>query len=413
MIRRGLVLNENIVVKCMQLYESKCTRHSNMVIGNTMAGKTTTWEILQEALNESYKKEFAERDKAGQNTTEKDKPYKYKPVKVQILNPKAVSLQELYGYEMKDGSNTVWKDGVLARVLKDMCKADDAIENRWMILDGPVDTLWIETMNSVMDDSKLLTLDSGDRIKLTTNVRLLFECENLNVASPATVSRAGMIYLDIEELHWRDSLIESWIRKKKVDFGEDYAEKLKDCVHSHLQKVMDVKKTCKELVVTSDSALIRSFTRLYDCLMVNFPYGKNEERDTYLNYIEKWFIFAMIWSVGCTVEGGEEGRLKIENILRDGAPTGIPMTGTVYDYFIDLERKDFKLWSDKISGDQKGLFKDKKFHEIQVETIDSKRNRYVVEALLKNEKIEILLIGRSGVGKTSMVENILRSIDTN
>lgn len=46
MIRKGLVLNENIVVKCMQLYESKCTRHGNMVIGSTMSGKTTCWEVL-------------------------------------------------------------------------------------------------------------------------------------------------------------------------------------------------------------------------------------------------------------------------------------------------------------------------------------------------------------------------------
>ena len=215
MIRRGLVLNENIVVKCMQLYESKCTRHGNMVIGSTMSGKTTCWEILMEALNKSYEKEFEERTKSGEITSESKKPYKYKSVRMQVINPKAVSLEELYGFEMKDGSNVIWRDGVLARVLKDMCKAEDANENRWMILDGPVDTLWIETMNSVLDDSKLLTLDSGDRIKLTTNVRLLFECENLDVASPATVSRAGMVYLDIEELPWRDTIMESWIRKKK------------------------------------------------------------------------------------------------------------------------------------------------------------------------------------------------------
>lgn len=72
-----------------------------------------------------------------------------------------------------------------------------------MILDGPVDTLWIETMNSVLDDSKLLTLTNGDRTSLSPNVRLLFEVQDLAVASPATVSRAGMIYMDIEELGWK------------------------------------------------------------------------------------------------------------------------------------------------------------------------------------------------------------------
>lgn len=81
-------------------------------------------------------------------------------------------------------------------------------------MDGPVDTLWIETMNSVLDDSKLLTLTNGDRIKIKENVRLLFEVENLNVASPATVSRAGMIYLDIDELGWKP-IIKSWVLTKK------------------------------------------------------------------------------------------------------------------------------------------------------------------------------------------------------
>ena len=79
-----------------------------------------------------------------------------------------------------------------------------------MILDGPVDTLWIESMNSVLDDNKLLTLNNGDRIALSPQVRLLFEIENLAVASPATVSRAGMIYLDIEELGWKP-IVDMWI----------------------------------------------------------------------------------------------------------------------------------------------------------------------------------------------------------
>jgi|TARA_B110001450_G_C17337481_1_gene366068 dynein heavy chain len=82
-----------------------------------------------------------------------------------------------------------------------------------MVIDGPVDTLWIESMNSVLDDSKLLTLNNGDRIALSPNVRLLFEVENLSVASPATVSRAGMIYMDIDELGW-EPYVSMWIQKK-------------------------------------------------------------------------------------------------------------------------------------------------------------------------------------------------------
>jgi len=108
--------------------------------------------------------------------------------------------------------------------------------NRWMILDGPVDTLWIESMNSVLDDSKLLTLNNGDRIGLTGNVRLLFEVENLAVASPATVSRAGMVYLDYEELGYRPAL-DQWLLKKK-EHGEDFYERLSELVTKYLLKVL-------------------------------------------------------------------------------------------------------------------------------------------------------------------------------
>ena len=81
-----------------------------------------------------------------------------------------------------------------------------------MILDGPVDTLWIESMNTVLDDNKVLTLLNGDRISLPLTVGLVFEVENLAVASPATVSRAGMVYIDINDLGWRP-YIESWIER--------------------------------------------------------------------------------------------------------------------------------------------------------------------------------------------------------
>jgi len=141
--------------------------------------------------------------------------------------------------------------------------------NRWMVLDGPVDTLWIESMNSVLDDNKLLTLNNGDRIALTPNVRLLFEIENLAVASPATVSRAGMIYMDIEELGYRPYL-EMWILEKKHTFGEDYGQSLSDWVIKYLEKVIKVKRLeCTEMVTTSECACIRALTNLYDALVIH------------------------------------------------------------------------------------------------------------------------------------------------
>lgn len=139
-----------------------------------------------------------------------------------------------------------------------------------MVLDGPVDTLWIESMNSVLDDNKLLTLNNGDRIALTSNVRLLFEVQDLSVASPATVSRAGMIYMDVEELGWRPHM-EMWIAEKQRLFGEDYGTSLTEWVQKYLVKVLTVKRVhCHEMVVTSETACVRSFSNLFDALVLTF-----------------------------------------------------------------------------------------------------------------------------------------------
>ena len=73
---------------------------------------------------------------------------------------------------------------------------------KWIVLDGDIDPMWIESLNTVMDDNKILTLASNERIPLTKNMRLLFEIHTLKCATPATVSRAGILYLNPQDLNW-------------------------------------------------------------------------------------------------------------------------------------------------------------------------------------------------------------------
>ncbi|KAJ8934455.1 hypothetical protein NQ314_013330 [Rhamnusium bicolor] len=96
-----------------------------------------------------------------------------------------------------------------------MNKPTDKPERRYILFDGDVDALWIENMNSVMDDNKLLTLANGERIRLQTPVcALLFEVGVLEYASPATVSRAGMVYVDPKNLGYQPFLGQMGEQKK-------------------------------------------------------------------------------------------------------------------------------------------------------------------------------------------------------
>lgn len=185
------------------------------------------------------------------------------------------------------------------------------------MFDGPVDTLWIESMNSVMDDNKVLTLINGDRISmpeqvtdslpetvfevdfslassvkryvvLLPQVSLLFEGENLAQASPATVSRCGMVYNDYTDLGWTP-YVQSWLDKRhKVPqsssrewdqkcsvvlftliclLWQAEVEHLKQMFDKFIEKVINFKKAnCKELVTITELNGVMSLCRLYDAM---------------------------------------------------------------------------------------------------------------------------------------------------
>ena len=158
----------------LQLYDTILVRHGLMLVGPTGGGKTMTEFVLQRAMTMLEKKGFAK-------------------VHNHILNPKSITMGQLYG-QFNEQTHE-WADGILAYMVRETVK-DNSGERHWIIFDGPVDALWIESMNTVLDDNKKLCLNSGQILTLTPYMTMMFEVEDLAVASPATVSRCGMVYME-------------------------------------------------------------------------------------------------------------------------------------------------------------------------------------------------------------------------
>ncbi|KAF6211132.1 hypothetical protein GE061_014246, partial [Apolygus lucorum] len=182
---------EVALTKVIQLYETKNSRHSTVILGQPGSAKSSTWKLLKGAMNSLHLRGISG----------------YEQVQEYVINPKSVSLAELYGeYNL---TTNEWADGILSNVMRKVC-ADEQPNEKWVLFDGPVDAVWIENMNSVMDDNKVLTLINSERITLAVQVSLLFEVEDLSQASPATVSRCGIIFNDYKDFGWRP-YVDSWL----------------------------------------------------------------------------------------------------------------------------------------------------------------------------------------------------------
>ncbi|KAJ1563200.1 Dynein heavy chain 6, axonemal [Cladochytrium tenue] len=236
---RKLEVVDAFVTRICQLYETMKIRHGVMLVGPTGGGKTTCYQVLQEACTQIKEKHPSVID--------------IQKVKTWVLNPKCVAMTELYGeFNL---ATMEWKDGLIGVVFREQV-AEDTPDEKWTVCDGPVDALWIENMNTVLDDNKLLTLINGERIKMNNTMHMLFEVADLAVASPATVSRCGMVYMDPVSLGWWP-FVKKWLRNLPDHVSSDIRDFIGTLFETYVERGLQfVRRHCKEYIKSVNLNLV-------------------------------------------------------------------------------------------------------------------------------------------------------------
>uniref|UniRef100_A0A8C8DLQ1 Dynein axonemal heavy chain 12 n=1 Tax=Oryzias sinensis TaxID=183150 RepID=A0A8C8DLQ1_9TELE len=357
--------------KLIQTYEMMIVRHGFMLVGESFAGKTKVLHVLADTLSLMNERGHGEEEK----------------VIFRTLNPKSITMGQLFG--QFDLVSHEWTDGVVANTFREFALAETP-DRKWVVFDGPIDTLWIESMNTVLDDNKKLCLMSGEIIQMSNQMSLIFEANDLSQASPATVSRCGMIYMEPSQLGWKPLVI-SWINTLPDPLqSPDNRSLILDLFH---------------WLIPPSLQMLRRHCRVRDSLAA--------------------FASSLVWSVGgcCdtdsrekfsdfirqTVSGKNKEHPIPETIERWECP--INEKGLVYDYFYEFKEKGRWIhWNDTIENINLAEI-NTKGQEIIVPTIDTVRYTYLMDLCI-SQGIPLLFVGPTGTGKSVYVKDkLLNNLD--
>ena len=319
---RGLEPGGAWCPKCGLAREWWDIRHCGCLMGPRAAGKSECWRVLAKA-RELMGPEL----KTG----------------IWDVNPKAVETQELYGYISM--ATREWKDGLLSTVMRNIGAIPDELP-KWIMLDGDLDANWIESMNSVMDDNRLLTLASNERIPLKPHMRMIFEIRDLKHATPATVSRAGILYISTDEgFQWR-SMVNTWILTREESKG--FTAEAKAWLTANFDEVvapalLSIRKLLFN-VAQQQTTLVNNILRLLDAFCTPDMLAPEE-------HCQMTFSFCAAWALGSALGVADDGKDYMKVFSEWWKKTfkkriSFPGQGLIFDYWLDTENWAFESWTE-------------------------------------------------------------------
>ncbi|XP_034942678.1 dynein heavy chain 7, axonemal-like, partial [Chelonus insularis] len=369
MEKNNLEFHELFKLKIIQLFEMIFIKNGLIILGESLSGKTTIIETFIKCLSILNNND-------NDNNNE-DNLY--------WINQNCMTIENILGYF--NVKLEKWYDGVFTSILRDANNYSNV------------------------------------------QISIMFETDNLNNASPSTISRCGIIYVDsFDTKGWR-FYTRIWIKNQKFDVEKKYYEFLSSMLEWSLDACLNfINQKCTLVAAVSDSYLVISTLKLFDIHLKDaFSDGSIEIKEK-LQYFGLWcqaaLILAIIWAIGgcLTVDHQSifnEFCLSLWNneiedhqrpeILKICDIIPLPTDGTIHDnIFIFKAAGSWKHWSDILKSNYSmdiEICDD--FNNLIVPTTDSIK---YIDLFLKHIKYRVPFIinGESSIGKTSCIRYLLK-----
>ncbi|CAK0838245.1 unnamed protein product [Prorocentrum cordatum] len=388
---RGLQADPQFIIKTVSMIGILEVRHCMFIIGPTGCGKTEVWKTLMEAQKKIGKDGMWEQ-----------------------ANPKGVTSDELYGTMSKTKE---WKDGLIAVIMRNMSKEVNGYKpshvNKWVILDGDIDATWIESMNTVMDDNKVLTLVSNERIPFTPSMRMILEIQDMKHASPATVSRGGVLFINETDIGWKPYM-ESW--RERMDQIPQSAFYLLFANYFEAN-IESIRKQFAFTCPMMDMGFVQSLTMFVDAALESVENSKEvadafkamAQEEQKLCY-DAIFAYAMMWTVGgCVADDKQVNYRKVFNAYMRSICKGIkfPDGGECFDYRFEPKLKEWVSWQEYVI--EYNPVAEKMYQNIVISNMELEQRKYILDLHIKQQK-PALFVGVAGTAKTTIVKDYLADL---
>lgn len=398
---RNLQPVDGFLLKIIQTFEMMIVRHGFMLVGDPFGGKTSVLYTLADALTLMY--EWG--DPNGAVT------------KYCTINPKSISLNQLYG--SFDSVSSEWTDGVCAVAFRQY-STEDTRDRKWIIFDGPVDALWIENLNTVLDDNKKLCLTSGEVMAMSNVMSMIFEAMDLLHASPATVSRCGMIYIEPRVLGWQP-FVQSWMNALNPEWKDHCAENIDQLFQWLIDPCLEfIRKTCRLTITAGLIHQVVSTTVLFEMFMEEaVEQNPNAFEPFLVSWLQATMLLAMVWGAGGTLDldsrskfneyylslwRGEHEEHPMPEFLAE-VLISMPADDLIHDnYYTYRSRGAWRKFSDLAR--QEEFLATGSIVQLMIPTVDTVKYQTLFLKHVKHRK-RFLLYGETGTGKSVYIKDLM------